>query len=590
MELKRIEKLYWEGEFDEVLRLIEELSPEDALEGMIFKSGVLNIRGLYQNAVDLTTEVLQQNKITDDQTIRLGALFFHLWALLFSGGYEDFLEYEKEIPEIGHADEDNKSEQLQKWIALLLFIQSIKESFIGDYEKGLELGNKALSLGTKISYPLGITSALIALCVNYKSIEEPTVSNEYGKKALLIAKQNNFKFWISIIYGSLGFNCHKEGDVANSLKYYDLGLTLGKEVGYKYAVDFITWGMGDISAALGNYDLAIQQFQRGYEVAKERNDLWLMFHRSNDLGLVYRSRGDLSEALTAFQECLKIGRELGNRFFESHALHSLGTIYHDRGGYQEAFRMLEKSLNILSESFPRSLAYTTTLFALLLLSIESGDIVGAKEYLTKMEDIQEIETNLIIRIKSQLANALVLKASSRMKDKISAQEIFETIANTEGIEHDIYTFAMLNLCEILIFEYKSTSDKEILKEILLLSQRLYKTGYEKNAYPTIVKALLLQGKLFLIDGDLKKVEDLLDEAKEIAEEKGLGNLLNVVVKEKKQVNAEIEKWNYLLSRNAPVQDRIKQAALDIYIRNALQILNFGQNEELADFTPAIRPR
>lgn len=143
------------------------------------------------------------------------------------------------------------------------------------------------------------------------------------------------------------------------------------------------------------------------------------------------------------------------------------------------------------------------------------------------------------------------------------------------LKHDINIFAMFNLCEILIFEYKSTSDKEIMNEILLMSQRLYKTGYEKHAYPTIVKALLLQGKLFLIDGDLKKVEDLLDEAKKIAEEKCLGNLLNDVVKEKKQVNAEIEKWNYLLSRNAPVQDRIKQAALDEYVRDALQIINFG---------------
>lgn len=430
MKLKRIEKLYWEGEFDEVLRLIEQLSPEDALGGMVFKSGVSNIRGQYRDALNLATEAFQQSKKTDAQTTRLGALFFRLFSLMFLGRYEEFSESVKEISEIGYPDEDNKSQQLQKWIALLLFIQSVEESFIGNHEKGLELGNKVLSLGTKISSPLVITCALIALCVIYKSKEEPTISNEYGKKALLIAKQNNFKFWISLIYGSLGFNCYKEGDLDNALKYYDLCFTLGKEVGFTYAVDFITGERGNISAARGNYDLAIRQFQRGYEVAKARHDLWLMFQRLNDLGLVYRIRGDLSEALTSFQECLEIGRELENRFFESHALHSLGTIYHDQGNYHEAFQMLEKGLNILSESFPRSLTHTSTLFALVLLSIESGDIVGAREYLAKIEDMKEIETNLIIEIKSQLANALVLKASSRMRDKSRAQEIFETIANT----------------------------------------------------------------------------------------------------------------------------------------------------------------
>jgi len=112
--LARIEKLYWEGEFDQALSLIEQLQPKDSLKGMMFKSGILNIRGLYQNALDLASDALQQSKETNEHTTRLMALFFYLWALLFLGRYEDFLESEKEILEIGHVDEDNKSEQLQK--------------------------------------------------------------------------------------------------------------------------------------------------------------------------------------------------------------------------------------------------------------------------------------------------------------------------------------------------------------------------------------------------------------------------------------------------------------------------------------------
>ena len=132
----------------------------------------------------------------------------------------------------------------------------------------------------------------------------------------------------------------------------------------------------------------------------------------------------------------------------------------------------------------------------------------------------------------------------------------------------------------MLYEFRSAGEPEILDEIKALSQRLYNIGQERNVFPNTIKALLLQAKLSLVEGNLQRVEELLEEAQQIAQKKNLGKLLTMVTQEQEQIKTELHKWNSLLASNAPIQERIAQADLDSYIKNAIQIMDVGEDEEV----------
>ena len=65
-------------------------------------------------------------------------------------------------------------------------------------------------------------------------------------------------------------------------------------------------------------------------------------------------------------------------------------------------------------------------------------------------------------LRTQFADALALKLSSRAKHKLQAQDLFREIIDSEQIDSDIRTLAMLNLCDLLLLEAKITENPDEL--------------------------------------------------------------------------------------------------------------------------------
>ncbi|MFX0170891.1 MAG: hypothetical protein ACFE9L_03125 [Candidatus Hodarchaeota archaeon] len=84
--------------------------------------------------------------------------------------------------------------------------------------------------------------------------------------------------------------------------------------------------------------------------------------------------------------------------------------------------------------------------------------------------------------------------------------------------------ATLNLCELLLFELKSSSDEiteesEIFQEIKNLLDNLASSALQQHSIPLLVNTLILQAKFALVEGDLTEAMDLLNRAKAAADEK-----------------------------------------------------------------------
>ena len=117
---------------------------------------------------------------------------------------------------------------------------------------------------------------------------------------------------------------------------------------------------------------------------------------------------------------------------------------------------------------------------------------------------------------------------------------------------------MLNFCELLILEIKiSETAEDLLQEVTTLSDKFYEVAQNQKSSLLTVMALLLKTKLALVRGKVEKANGLLSDAKKIASEKKLRNLLSKVKIEQETVQSELNKWDELIQRKASIQERIE---------------------------------
>ena len=159
-----------------------------------------------------------------------------------------------------------------------------------------------------------------------------------------------------------------------------------------------------------------------------------MAQRLYDIGLIYRLQGELELSHTTLENCLTICHQAENKFLESKVYHALGSVFHDQGEYDRALKQFDQSLSISSVVSPLSLTVTTTLLALIILLLDLKKTEQANQYFKQLKEIKSDIQIERIQLDYQLDQALLLKSSSRLKDKMVAQDKFNDIANRPKIE------------------------------------------------------------------------------------------------------------------------------------------------------------
>ncbi|MFX0093324.1 MAG: hypothetical protein ACFFBD_16330, partial [Candidatus Hodarchaeota archaeon] len=246
-------------------------------------------------------------------------------------------------------------------------------------------------------------------------------------------------------------------------------------------------------------------------------------------------------------------------------LFQIGTVYRHKGELNSALDSWERSI-ALFEVFGNDLYTSYPLSGIiLLLSLELQDLPQAQKYLSQLQDLHERTPHMVIRHLSLLTEALVLKQSKRMRDKAQAQVIFQQLITDKHLWFVWARIAMVHLCELLLVEVQSFGDLDVWDEAKTLIQQLYVQAQDHHSFSMVVDALLLRAKVAAIDGDLPQALEYYKQARLTAEEKGLGLRLQKVDIEQKRFEAEFEKWQSLIQRNASLQDRLAQAQLEDYI-------------------------
>ncbi len=347
------------------------------------------------------------------------------------------------------------------------------------------------------------------------------------------------------LFGNIHFDM---GNIETALNFFKKSLVLKEKVNIPLENVFTLNNLGTAYSRLGDLEKATECYSKAYKVLEELGLEAEMTVVLNNIGTAYHKRGILNEALRHYLKSLEIREKLGMNQTIPLSVHNIGVVYRDMGDFQKSKEYISRAYDLL-QGKSDFLAMSNTLFELILLNLSENKIDAAKKYLSELEKIDMLHQNKMVSLRKELATALILKESKRIRDKVSAAEILKKIIRKEVINHDYTLFAMKNLFELLLLEYKLLREKEVENELRLLLESLYKTAHSQESSALLVETYALQAKLALITGNFEKSKTFLDNAISVIQENNISYQEEMIDQTFKFLKGEFEQWSLLVKNN-----------------------------------------
>lgn len=364
-----------------------------------------------------------------------------------------------------------------------------------------------------------------------------------------------------------GIICQLKHDLKGALEYYQRSLSLSKEIDDKEGmtmtlgqIGYVFWGQGDLK-------LALEYGHQAKTMSKEIGDKFMMAASASNLGFYYHSNSDLDQAAVFYQQALKIFKECDYTEGMADVYHHLGDLNWESGNIEEASTFFEKSY-LLNEKGGGISNLIFDLFCWFAATLGRTSQAQTQQLLQRMEQLREGDKSSIVDPFYRLAQAMYLKTSSRVRDKAKAQDILTELVEENFPFIYLKVKALLNLCELFLDEFKIYEDQAVFQEALAVTQKVYSLTQRSRSFSFMIQLLLLQAKFSTVEGDLTSAMEFLDQAKIIAEDKGLGAYAERAEVEKQHLESQFEKWQSLIQSNASIRDRLEEVKFAEYIMEA----------------------
>jgi tetratricopeptide (TPR) repeat protein len=413
----------------------------------------------------------------------------------------------------------------------------------------------AIVLKSKILWRKGFFDEALELSLG---IVDDLSDRSIDKKELYGLNLNN----IGIIYV-------RKGELDTALEYYQKSLRIFEEIGNRQDIAYALNNIGNIYSSKGDFDTALEYYQKSVQIFEEVGNKRDIAYALNNIGVIYYSKGKLDTALEYYQKSLLIKEGIGKKQDIAGSFNNIGNIYKVKGELDNALDYYQKSLQI-REGIGNPLELSQSLFSIIDLMLIKDQKL-AKHYLTQLQQSAKENDNKVISQRSRLAEALILKSSNRGRLIAKAQDILEIIVKEEIVKFTITRDAMLNLCEILLIEYKNFEEDEILDEAFDLLDQLYAKAQEQSSFSLSIESLILKARIKIIHGEFDQATKFLEQARLFAEERGITGLIPKIEHEKKRMVDNIGTWTEMLEKTRSAGERLEQMQIVEYLQDIKKI-------------------
>ncbi|MFX0091413.1 MAG: tetratricopeptide repeat protein [Candidatus Hodarchaeota archaeon] len=560
-----VNQLGAEGKFRHALQILEvvEKSPDitfkDLLAIQLLKSSLLNKAERYNEALILAKQILENLKDQNLDLATIDALISKAEALLH---LEELTESLDTITQGERALEPLGLDQTPDYIVRKTLLTNIKGEiswFQGALDQSLEYFEKSIALGRKI----------------------------------------NNKELIANTFAHIGRTYWAKGKLNWALEYFQLGLQFFIELESKYYIAITQNNLGGIYLARGELNRALECFQQCLIYFEKIDNKKYIAGCLNNISYIYRLKGELDQALIHLQQNLALCKDNNDTQLIASAFVNIGLIYQAKGELKRALEYFKRGLR-LWKKINNQFDIIKVLLSIIIVELEQEAYKQAQRYLILLQAISDQEENDIIKQYCRLAEALVLKANPRPKTKLKAEKIFEELASEEILTPELTVIAILNLCDLLIYELKVSGALEILEEIHQQIKRLLKIASQQQSYTLLTQTIWLQSQLALLELDITKALQLLVQAYDTAIERGLTQLALIIRKEQDYLYRQLQEWSLISKKDVPLLERLHRTRLEELIpliekkrveHYFIQVHNIQlTNEDIEDFVGVLDQR
>ncbi len=186
------------------------------------------------------------------------------------------------------------------------------------------------------------------LCWAYKNFN-PGKGLEYGKKALALARENNFIKPKSTAYLNMGGVYMTQGNYTEALNCYLESLKINEKSGDKEGTAASLNNLGAFYGNQNNLEKALSYYLSSLKIREEIGNKRGISSNLNNIGAIYGFQKDYDKSLDYFSRSLLIGEELNDKGHIALCLSNIGSIYWYKNDYQQALDYHSRALDIRQE-------------------------------------------------------------------------------------------------------------------------------------------------------------------------------------------------------------------------------------------------
>ncbi|WP_455465305.1 tetratricopeptide repeat protein [Candidatus Hodarchaeum mangrovi] len=568
-EINYIRKLANKGDFRQGLEKVRVLSTSKKLTGndqltcSLLENQFMIKLGELVEANEQIEEILKHLKETKDDLVILDFLLHKIEICWRSSSLDEGFQVSQRIEEILRRIERNfdQKNEIDSRKGEYFLKKGVLEWYKGNLDQSLIDHQKSLSFSQSLNDKQGVANVLNNLGLLYRSKGNLDKAIECHQESINIVKRLGNDQVLASNYNNLGAAYHLKGDHKKALEFLQKSLILKRQIGNQQEIALTLLNLGVNCRMQGSLNQGLEYYQQAQLIFEKLGDKKGIALVLNNLGDVYQLKGALNLALEYYQESLTLYDELGMKEEIALSYLNIGEIYKIKKNARWAEKYFLRSLKIYEES-QNDLSTSNVYYNLFLLSLDNNELHQSQNYLQKVEVIKKRVKSRIVNHQYLIGKALLFKTSTRFRSKMKAIEILEKVVEEEVADYNLTITAMISLCDLLLFELKTTGEEEILIKVKELTNQLLDIAKKQSSHSLLAETYVLQSKLTLLELNITKSQKLLESALSIAEEKGLRNLAVKIFNEKIALEAQIENWEHLLKQKTSLNERLELTRLE----------------------------
>ncbi|MHA1675507.1 MAG: tetratricopeptide repeat protein [Promethearchaeota archaeon] len=487
------------------------------------------------------------------------------------GKFQEALELLKSLQPV-----DDYNEKLK---AIFYTLNSEINIILGNYPKAYEFAEKGFQYAKKIDPCKESVDTFLNMAFIFGILGKREESMKLGEEIFEILQnltnisESDRNQRLGLLFFYKGYNYNSLGEIMYAIEVLEKSIVLLKKCNLQGNLARSYSLCGGMYQTIGEFSKALNYITLSQKICEEKESIQFIHSRWLNYiaqGVIYLQTGEVQLALESTKKALSLGRKYNNPSLIYETLNNLGGIYQYFGEWDRAIELLKESLTI-AENIGGKSEIVGLLDTFFQLYIAMDDIPAAQQIFSKIKSWWDLEKdNKKIDLIYRLNNAVLLRMSKRTRDLGVAQDIFTRIAQEEGVSVEFTQIATLNLCEMLLDEFKDTKNTDALEEFFSILARMQEAAEKQHSYPLWAESFLLEAKLSLITFNMKKARHSLTQAQQIAEKYGLKLLAIKISNEHDNLLKNLEVWNQMEKVNAPISERIEKIDFDDQISTMLK--------------------